>query len=118
MELQLLGYTILLVLIFILIEYYRLNKNRLLNTEQKDHYIYITDKEFQFKSLDIKVGDKVIWRNMSNLRHNISSNYENIPNSPLLLKFDSYSFRFNKKGSFVFFSSLYPEMEKLMINVN
>ena len=117
-EIQILGIIILVIIVLLMLEYYKLNKSRILNTKNEDVFVSILNDQFQFDNLNIKVGDKVIFRNMSMLRHNITNNYENIPNSPLLLQYDTFEYRFNKPGSFIFKSSLYDDMEDIVINVN
>jgi plastocyanin len=118
MELQILGFMIIILITVVLLEYYK-TSNQDIIVENKVHYILITDKNsFTPSNIEILRGDSLHFRNLSKLRHVINNNYDDIDNSPLLLQYDTWSLRFNNKGTFVFFSSLYDDMEKLVVKVN
>lgn len=83
----------------------------------QDHLVTQKDKAFSVKALDIKVGDKVSFRNDDGFSHNIFSLTDAMP-------FDLGSYGngqvkavvFNKPGKFEIECAIHPDM-RMMINV-
>lgn len=84
--------------------------------------VTIIDNAFRFKSggdtLKIKVGDTVKWTYDGKVTHDINS--LNAPNlkSPRLRRGDSYSYTFNKPGTFGFYCSFHEGMSGTIIVTN
>lgn len=83
----------------------------------QDHLVSQKDKAFSVKSLNVKVGDKVSFRNDDTFSHNIFSLTDAMP-------FDLGSYGngqvkavvFNKAGKFEIECAIHPDM-RMMINV-
>ena len=107
-----------MIIIIIILEYYKKNQNRKIVVENRLHYVLITeDNKFNPENLEINIGDSIHIRNMSLLRHTIVNNYRDLDNSPLLLQYDTFELQFPNRGNFSFNSSLYDDMNQLNIKV-
>jgi plastocyanin len=108
-----------LIGLFIFIYYLKLFGKNGFNLEGYEDYedtknnklIYIQIKNFTFQptNLIINVGDTVKWINNDSIIHTATS-YDNLFNSGDLHYSDSYSFTFNKKGTFKYYCIPHPYM--------
>ena len=71
----------------------------------------IVVKDFMFKpvSLSVKVGTTVVWTNEDDEPHTVRSETRLFASGALDTN-ESYSFRFDKPGTYVFFCSIHPRM--------
>ena len=75
--------------------------------------VHIKNFAFDPASLDVKVGDTVIWTNNDDMAHSIVMGGVT---SSILSKGDSFSFVFDKVGSYSYHCGIHPSM-KGVINV-
>lgn len=77
---------------------------------KKTHLVDIrTQKRVIPSILIINQGDSVVFRNKSYIRHTMINDEPDIINSPLLKPNETYQTIINRKGVYIFTSSLYPE---------
>jgi amicyanin len=65
----------------------------------------------------VKVGTKVTWTNQDSVGHDVVADTESpdAPKSDLLRKGESYSFTFNKAGTYTYYCSPHPYMKGTVI---
>ncbi len=66
---------------------------------------------FSPANITVKVGTKVTWTNTDSVSHNVISDSSNGPKSGTLGKGDSYSFTFDKAGTYTYICSFHPYMK-------
>jgi amicyanin len=73
----------------------------------------IQDFDFQTEKLKVKVGTKVTWTNKDDARHDVTPDSESpdFVASKLLAKGESYSFTFEKPGTYAYHCSPHPYMK-------
>ncbi len=74
----------------------------------------IIDYSFSPQTLNIKVGDTVIWTNKDSIRQDVKSNDGSFYSIPLETG-ETYSFTFNTPGTFKYKCGLHPTMEGTII---
>lgn len=118
MDLQIVGIIILMVLIIGLYELTKYIKNKnVIISSSKMHLITISDLKWSKPKIKINIGDKVIWKNLTDLRIQIAINNDNIPNSKLLENYDEHQYTFLKRGRYVFYSPLYKKLGSFTVIV-
>jgi len=87
-----------------------------LSTPRKDigqaGSVAIKNFSFQPETLNIKVGDSVVWTNEDNTVHDIVSG---IFKSPLIKSGESFTFTFDKAGSYDYACGIHPSMKGRII---
>jgi plastocyanin len=75
--------------------------------------VEIEDYAFNPKTIRVKVGSTVKWTNKDQARHDVMPDNpsEDFKASELLAKGESYSFTFNKAGTYTYFCSPHPYMK-------
>lgn len=133
MELHFLGF---LILFFLFLGVYELTKNIrgqttvVLNDRgeyevgyggiivgSNEYLITIANMEFSEEELNIRTGDRLIFKNLDNVRHQVVNNIKEIPNSKILTNYEEYSLIITYPGKYIFSSPLYKKMNKLVVNV-
>jgi amicyanin len=73
----------------------------------------IQDFDFQTEKLKVKVGTKVTWTNKDDARHDVAPDTDSpdFVGSKLLAKGESYSFTFEKPGTYTYHCSPHPYMK-------
>ena len=89
--------------------------NPLTNTEANGTIVSIKNFVFNPQTLKIKIGTKVTWVNNDSVSHTVTSDSDNILNSPVLSPGQSFSFTFNKLGSVNYHCTIHPAMKGLII---
>lgn len=117
MELQILGILILLTIFVGIFLHFLKNFNNIKVNISKEKTVLLYDKTFQYDTLNLNLNDKIIFRNVSLLRHNVTTKDMDIPNSPLLYQFDTHTVRFSKQGVYEFNMSLYDDIKPLIVIV-
>ena len=79
--------------------------------------VEIEDYAFSPAVITVKVGTKVTWTNKDSVQHNIVADEasSNAPNGDLIAKGESYSFTFNKAGTYSYHCSPHPFMKATVI---
>lgn len=117
MELQILG-KLIIISIFSLILFHYFNNFENINIKnRKIKEVLLFDKAFQYDKLNLNINDKIVFRNVSLLRHNVTIKDYDIPNSPLLNQFESHTVLLSKPGAYIFNLSLYEDIEPLTVIV-
>ncbi|MDD5318708.1 MAG: cupredoxin domain-containing protein [Candidatus Pacebacteria bacterium] len=82
--------------------------------------ITISIKNFAFNpsTVNIKTGTKVTWTNNDGAPHTVTSDSENLLESPILSPGQSFSFIFNKNGSTSYHCSIHPMMKGNIVVTN
>ena len=84
-------------------------------TNDGNFKITIDDYTFSNSALEIKKGNTVTWLNNDSIIHTVVSDTEKGLSSPKLNKGDSYSYTFNKSGTYVYYCSLHPLVKARII---
>jgi plastocyanin len=73
----------------------------------------VTIKGFAYSpsSITVKKGTTVTWTNQDSVEHNVVSEQEGGPKSDLLKKGGTFSFTFDKIGTFTYICSVHPQMK-------
>lgn len=84
-----------------------------------DH-VTISDYMFSPMTIRVKVGTKVTWTNQDSVHHSVTADTasKNAPNGPLFGKGESYSFTFNKAGTYSYHCMPHPYMHGTVIVTN
>lgn len=84
----------------------KVNDSKNVNVEIKEH-------AYTPETITVKVGTTVTWTNQDGVRHDVVATNSNSdgPNSELLAKGDSYSFTFNKVGTYDYYCTPHPYMK-------
>lgn len=82
-------------------------------TEENAPSSSVTIKNFAFSpnALTVKKGTTVTWTNQDSAEHNAFSDQDGGPKGNLLKKGESYSFTFNKVGTFNYICQPHPHMK-------
>jgi len=89
--------------------------NPLTNTEANGTIVSIKNFVFNPQTLKIKIGTKVTWVNNDSVSHTVTSDSDNILNSPVLSPGQSFSFTFTDSGSTNYHCTIHPAMKGLII---
>ena len=108
-------YKFLIIIIFLIYLYNRLNKGPYISQSGKYWKIIIYNNNFDKKLLNIKKGDIVEFINKDQIRHTIKTNNMSIQNSPILFQNDTWEFKLETDNDVIFESSLYNNMNKIII---
>ncbi len=88
-------------------------------TIEEDHVVQINGKAFQPGRLEIKAGEKVTWKNYDLTEHTVTAKAKPaLPDgqgkplfdSGVLKPGDSFSYRFEKEGTFDYACTIHPGM--------
>lgn len=107
---------IILVIFFILL-LQMIKKGPFIFSKGKNYYVKIQNHEFDTEVLTVEIGDRVVWRNMDQIRHTVSTTSQTIDDSDLLFQYQDFDIIFDKPGTYTFKSSLYKNMNEITINV-
>ena len=79
--------------------------------------VEISNFAFSPATLNIKVGTTVTWTNRDSARHDVVADDESpdAPSSELLGRGESYSFTFNKAGTYSYYCTPHPNMQAKVI---
>lgn len=82
-------------------------------TDSKNVSVDIKDYAYSPATITVKVGTKVTWTNQDNMRHDVvaTNPSADAPNSDLFGKGESYSFTFNKPGTYEYYCTPHPYMK-------
>jgi hypothetical protein len=81
------------------------------------YFINIKDNKFNKNILDISLGDSLYIENLDQYRHSFIINDPTIRNSDILYQYDDYRMIFNRPGQYTISSTLYKNVEPLIVNV-
>lgn len=84
------------------------------NTAQNENTIEIKDFTFIPSKKIVEVGSQIIWKNMDNAPHSITSN-DGIFDSGELQPGENGSITFRKKGTFIYHCSIHPDMKATVV---
>ena len=108
-------YKFLIIIIFLIYLYNRLNQGPYISQSGKYWKVIIKNNNFDKSSLFINKGDIVEFINQDQIRHTIKTNNMNIQNSPILFQNDTWQFKLETDNDVIFESSLYSNMNKITI---
>lgn len=99
------------------------NIEQVFNTQKVDtssplsKVVKIDIKNFAFspETLNVKIGTKVIWTNNDNVAHTVTSDSDNLLNSPTLSPGQSFSFTFTKIGTTNYHCNIHKTMKGSII---
>jgi len=79
--------------------------------------VTIQDFAFSPKTITVKVGDTVTWTNQDSVQHDVTADDPSdfAPSGSLLSKGQSYSFKFNKAGTYSYHCTPHPYMKGTVI---
>jgi amicyanin len=79
--------------------------------------VEIENYSFTPAVIKVKVGTKVTWTNKDSVQHNIVADTASpdAPDGDLIAKGESYSFTFNKAGTYTYHCSPHPYMKATVI---
>lgn len=80
--------------------------------------VEIKNSDFSPKTITIKVGTKVTWTNKDSLQHDVATdkNYgDDFKSSELLSRGETYSFTFNKAGTYTYHCTPHPFMRATVV---
>ena len=77
--------------------------------------INIENLAFSPSSLNVKVGELVIWKNLDSASHKIISNGEPKFESPQLANGEEFSYIFPIAGTYDYYCSIHPSMKGVII---
>ena len=82
-------------------------------TDAQKVSVEIKDHAYNPSNLTVKVGTTVTWTNQDSVRHDVQAKNPSAdaPSSELLAKGESYSFTFNKAGTYDYFCTPHPFMQ-------
>lgn len=74
-------------------------------------------KEFAFtpQTIKVKAGTKVTWTNQDTVKHDVTVDGTEGPESELLAKGESYSYTFDKAGTYEYYCTPHPYMTGTVI---
>jgi plastocyanin len=82
----------------------------LYSAQAADVSVLIRNFDYSPMELNIAAGTTVVWKNLDGEPHTIAS-IDGMFRSPALDQNDSYSFTFNKPGTFKYICSIHPKMK-------
>lgn len=79
--------------------------------------VEIKDYAYSPKTITVKAGTTVTWTNKDSVRHDVTSDNESAdaPKSELLANGETYSFKFNKPGTYTYHCTPHPYMKATVI---
>jgi amicyanin len=79
--------------------------------------VTLTDFSFQPSVIKIKAGETVTWTNQDPAEHTVTADISSpeTPDSPNLAKGQTYSFTFNKRGTYAYSCTFHPHMRGKVI---
>lgn len=89
--------------------------NFLSNISNSTHDVFIQNIAFNPGSLTIKAGDTIIWTNMDNVAHTVTSDSGTELHSGTLSTGDTYSHIFTKAGTYTYHCSIHTMMKGTVI---
>lgn len=91
-------------------------QNASTNAEQSPSVV-MKDLSFSPSTITVKVGTKVTWTNQDTVKHDVSpdSSSDDFKASSLLGKGESYSFTFNKPGTYAYHCTPHPFMKATVV---
>ena len=114
--LNFIGYLVIIMLLFFL--YNASEKGSFIFENNKQHNIEIHRDHFKPNKIIVDMGDEVTWISYDFvLRHTVVNDDPLLRNSEILTRGDKFKIIFDRPGDYIFYSSLYPEFEKGIINV-
>jgi len=109
----------LLSIVFIIYLFDRLNKGPFVTQNRMRKRVFIKNHLFDKESINVKKGDIIQFINKDQIRHTIKTNNIKIQNSPILFQDDIWEYSCNiDDNNIIFESSLYTNMNKIMIIVD
>jgi len=108
-------YKFLIIIIFLIYLYNRLNKGPYISQSGKYWKITIQNNNFDKSSLNINKGDIVEFINKDQIRHTIKTNNMSIQNSPILFQNDTWQYKYETNNDVIFESSLYSNMNRIIL---
>jgi len=78
------------------------------------HTITIEGMQFSPATLEVRVGDTVVWQNKDIVPHNATATNRSFE-SPELASGASWQFKAERKGSFSYFCTLHPPMQATLV---
>ncbi len=86
-------------------------------TDSKSVNVEIKDYAFNPATITVKVGTKVTWTNQDSMRHDVvaTNPSSDAPSSELFGRGESYSFTFNKTGTYDYYCTPHPYMKGKVI---
>lgn len=115
-------FIVVLIILGVGVYYFAFNKSYTNNTTdtnvnttntaiESETIVNIKDFAFNPSTLNIKVGTKITWINKDSSQHKIvSASNEVGPSSSVLNQNDTYSYTFEKAGTFEYKCSFHPSM--------
>jgi amicyanin len=93
------------------------NSDKTANDAVATNEVEIEDYAFKPEIIKVKVGTTVTWTNKDSVEHNIVADEQSddAPNGPLLNKGESYSFTFEKTGTYGYHCDPHPYMKATVI---
>ena len=84
---------------------------------QNENTVIVDIKNFLFNpsTITIKSGTKVTWTNNDSMPHTITSDSDNILNSPTLSPGQSFDFTFTNTGDINYHCSIHPTMKVIIV---
>ena len=86
-------------------------------TDAKNVSVEIKDHAYNPATITVKVGTTVTWTNQDSVRHDVvaTNASADAPSSELLARGESYSFTFNKTGTYDYYCTPHPYMKGKVI---
>lgn len=109
------GYLILIIFIIFLL--HMIKEGPFIFQTGTKYFIPITDLNFDVNNITIKKGDTIEFVNYDQIRHTVITDDQIIKNSDLLFQYDIYKHTFRREGIFTFKSSLYKNMDPIIVTV-
>lgn len=81
----------------------------------KTDSVKIQNFNFTPATISVKKGTKVTWTNMDSIQHNVVGDNDSMLKGPLLDQGKSYSFTFDKTGTFTYHCMPHPYMKGTVI---
>jgi amicyanin len=87
------------------------------NTPAETNTVKISDMSFSPASIKVKVGQTVTWTNEDSIAHTVTADTasSDAPASDLLSHGQTYSFTFNKAGTYAYHCQVHPNMKATVI---
>lgn len=81
------------------------------STPVEQNTVSISNFEYKPGNITVKVGTKVTWTNQDEMEHTVTTDDGNGPDSELLAKGESYSYTFDKAGTYTYHCQPHPYMK-------
>ncbi|MFO7890446.1 MAG: cupredoxin domain-containing protein [bacterium] len=83
--------------------------------------VEIVDHEFHPNSIDVIKGNEVVWENLGDTVHTVTSGFPEDPehyfNSDIIKSGEEFHVRFDSLGSFVYYCQFHPDSMTGIVNV-